>query len=87
MKQSQSGQGSIQLMRLFVFLQCHLLYGSDTWQELKDILDEDDLALVMCSEHRPNCLIQLMTQSLRHVLLQDNERSLLVSNTVPSTAL
>jgi putative membrane protein len=43
-------------------------------------LDEDDLALVMCSEHRPNCLIQLMTQSLRHVLLQDNERSLLDAN-------
>jgi predicted membrane chloride channel (bestrophin family) len=87
MKQSQSGPGSMQLMQLFVFLQCHLLYGSDTWQELKDILDEDDLALVMCSEHRPNCLIQLMTQSLRQVLLQDSERSLLVSDTVPSTIL
>jgi putative membrane protein len=43
-------------------------------------LDEDDLALVMCSEHRPNCLIQLMTQSLRQVLLQDSERSLLDAN-------
>jgi putative membrane protein len=63
-----------------VALKCHLLYGSDTWQELKDILDEDDLALVMCSEHRPNCLIQLMTQSLRQVLLQDSERSLLDAN-------
>ncbi|KAH8959221.1 hypothetical protein BDL97_06G068000 [Sphagnum fallax] len=61
-------------------LKCHLLYGSDTWQELKDVLEEDDLTFVLDSEHRPNCLIQLMTQSLRHVQLQDSERSLLDVN-------
>jgi putative membrane protein len=64
----------------FLFVQCHLLYGSDTWQELKDVLEEDDLTFVLDSEHRPNCLIQLMTQSLRHVQLQDGERSLLDAN-------
>jgi hypothetical protein len=80
--QLQSGKEIIAIVTTvtFLFVQCHLLYGSDTWQELKDVLEEDDLTFVLDSEHRPNCLIQLMTQSLRHVQLQDSERSLLVSN-------
>lgn len=66
-------------MLLFVSIQCHVLYGSDVAGELKDILDDDDLELVLSAKHRPNCLIQLMTELLKVVQLEDNERSLLVS--------
>lgn len=66
-------------MLLFVSFQCHVLYGSDVAGELKDILDDEDLELVLSAKHRPNCLIQLMTELLKVVQLEDNERSLLVS--------
>lgn len=66
-------------MLLFVSMQCHVLYGSDVAEELKDILDEDDLELVLSAKHRPNCLIQLMTELLKVVQLEDSERSLMVS--------
>lgn len=69
-----------QLTRLFAYIQCHLLYGSDIVEELGEILEEDDLALVLSAEHRPNCLIQLMTHSLKCIKFEDGERSLLVSN-------
>lgn len=60
-------------------MQCHLLYNSDIAEELKEILKEDDLALVLSAEHRPNCLIQLITHSLKCIKFEDGERSLLVS--------
>jgi predicted membrane chloride channel (bestrophin family) len=60
-----------------VALKCHLLYGSDFEKELREILKEDDLALVLSAEHRPNCLIQLMTHSLKCLKFEDGERSLL----------
>lgn len=65
--------------RTYWHLQCHLLHGSNIAEELEEILEEDDLALVMSSDHRPNCLIQLMTHTLKCAQLEDNERSLLVS--------
>lgn len=64
---------------LWANVQCHLLYGSDFEKELREILKEDDLALVLSAEHRPNCLIQLMTHSLKCLKFEDGERSLLVS--------
>lgn len=60
-------------------MQCHLLYNSDIEEELSEILEKDDLALVLSAEHRPNCLIQLITHSLKCIQLEDGERSLLVS--------
>lgn len=62
------------------YLQCHLLDGSDIEEDLKLLLDEEDLALVLSSDHRPNCLIQLMTQSMGLVNLSDNQKSLMVSS-------
>lgn len=60
-----------------VALKCHLLYNSDIAEELGEILKEDDLALVLSADHRPNCLIQLITHSLRCIKFEDGERSLL----------
>lgn len=58
--------------------QCHLLDGSDIYEDLKLLLDEEDLAVVMNSQHRPNCLLQLMTQCLSLVDTSDNRKSLMV---------
>lgn len=60
-------------------MQCHLLHGSDIAGELGEILEEDDLAIVLRAEHRPNCLIQLMTHSVKSIKLEDGERNSLVS--------
>jgi len=61
------------------FLQCHLLHGSDIAGERGEILEEDDAALVLRAEHRPNCLIQLITHSVKSLKLEDGERNILVS--------
>lgn len=63
-----------------VALKCHLLHGSDIAGELGEILEEDDLAVVLRAEHRPNCLIQLMTHAVKSIKLEDGERSSLDSN-------
>lgn len=63
-----------------VALKCHLLNGSDVAEELREILEEDDLALVLRAEHRPNCLIQLMTHSVKSIKFEDGERSPLEAN-------
>ncbi|KAL2610543.1 hypothetical protein R1flu_029116 [Riccia fluitans] len=68
------------IMSFPVALKCHLLDGSDVEEDLKVLLDEEDLALVLSSDHRPNCLIQLMTQSMRFMHLTDNEKSLMDAN-------
>ncbi|KAG0579184.1 hypothetical protein KC19_4G079700 [Ceratodon purpureus] len=63
-----------------VALKCHLLNGSDIAAELREILEEDDLALVLRAEHRPNCLIQLITHSVKSIKFEDGERSALDTN-------
>ncbi|KAG0591234.1 hypothetical protein KC19_1G160500 [Ceratodon purpureus] len=60
-----------------VALKCHLLYNSDIAEELGEILKEEDLELVLSAEHRPNCLIQLITHTLKCITFEDAERSLL----------
>ncbi|CAM6097853.1 unnamed protein product [Calypogeia fissa] len=68
------------IMAFPVALKCHLLDGSDVYEDLKLLLDEEDLAVVMNSAHRPNCLLQLMTQSLALVDLTDSQRGLMEAN-------
>lgn len=65
------------------FVQCHLLNGLDIAEELREILEEDDLEIVLRAEHRPNCLIQLMTQSVKTINFEGGERSSLVSERTP----
>lgn len=48
--------------------------------ELGEILEEDDLALVLRAEHRPNSIIQLMTHSVKSIEFKDGEQSCLVSH-------
>ncbi|KAI5074800.1 hypothetical protein GOP47_0010761 [Adiantum capillus-veneris] len=65
------------IMAFPVSLKCHLIYGSDTPSELQRLLQHDDLAFVLKSQHRPNCLIQLISQAMDLLHLEKTDRVLL----------
>ncbi|KAI7755059.1 hypothetical protein M8C21_006526 [Ambrosia artemisiifolia] len=62
-----------------VALKCHLVHGSDTGNDLKNLLDDDDLAVVLRSNHRPRCVIQFISQSLQMLNLEPSKRTTLES--------
>ncbi|KAM0048319.1 putative bestrophin/UPF0187 [Helianthus debilis subsp. tardiflorus] len=62
-----------------VALKCHLVHGSDTGKDLKNLLEDDDLALVLRSNHRPRCVIQFISQSLQMLNLEPSKRTTLES--------
>uniref|UniRef100_A0A2P2PIV2 Uncharacterized protein n=1 Tax=Rhizophora mucronata TaxID=61149 RepID=A0A2P2PIV2_RHIMU len=62
-----------------VALKCHLIYGSDFGQDLRNLLEVGDLKVVLNSRHRPHCIIEFISQSLRLLNLEDSTRYLLES--------
>ena len=60
-------------------MQCHLVYESDLGRDLGDLLEEDDLAIVLSSNHRPRCIIQLISQSMQLLDLEEQKRIVLVN--------
>ncbi|KAJ8748944.1 hypothetical protein K2173_013381 [Erythroxylum novogranatense] len=62
-----------------IALKCHLIYGSDVLQDLRNLLDVDDLAVVLHSRHPPRCIIQFISQSLRLLNLEESKRTMLES--------
>lgn len=48
-----------------VALKCHVIYGSDIADDLRSVVEEDDLSLILKSKHRPRCVIQFISQSLQ----------------------
>ncbi|KAI3796559.1 hypothetical protein L1987_39234 [Smallanthus sonchifolius] len=62
-----------------VALKCHLIHGSDTGKDLKNLLEDDDLALVLSSNHRPRCITQFISQSLQSLNLESSKRITLES--------
>ncbi|KAG2284930.1 hypothetical protein Bca52824_044534 [Brassica carinata] len=48
-----------------VALKCHVIYGSDVADDLRNVVEEDDLSLILQSKHRPRCVIQFISQSLQ----------------------
>ncbi|XP_027336307.1 UPF0187 protein At3g61320, chloroplastic-like [Abrus precatorius] len=62
-----------------IALKCHLLYGSDARRDLQHVLEVDDLAVIMNSNHRPRCVIEFMSHSIRQLKLEDSRRNLLES--------
>ncbi|KAJ0837220.1 putative bestrophin/UPF0187 [Helianthus annuus] len=62
-----------------VALKCHLVHGSDTGKDLKNLLEDDDLAVVLRSNHRPRCIIQFISQSLQMLNLEPSKRTSLES--------
>ncbi|RVW81187.1 UPF0187 protein, chloroplastic [Vitis vinifera] len=56
---------------------CHVIYGSDIRQDLQNLLEVDDLAVVLSSKHRPRCIIEFISQSLQLLNLDDAKRHVL----------
>ncbi|KAL9245353.1 hypothetical protein vseg_019015 [Gypsophila vaccaria] len=67
------------IMAFPISLKCHLLYDSDVRKELQNVLEADDLAVVLSSNHRPHCIIQLISQTLQLLKLEDTKRTVLES--------
>ncbi|KAK6141029.1 hypothetical protein DH2020_025230 [Rehmannia glutinosa] len=56
----------LQYIKAFpVALKCHITYDSDIAQDLQNLLEADDLAVVLSSKHRPRCIIEFISQSLQ----------------------
>lgn len=55
-----------------------MLYGSDVRSDLQHLLEVDDLAVVMNSKHRPRCIIEFISQSIRLLKLEESRRNVLV---------
>ncbi|KAL2335958.1 hypothetical protein Fmac_010404 [Flemingia macrophylla] len=62
-----------------IALKCHVLYGSDIRRDLQHMLEVDDLAVVMNSNHRPRCIIEFISQSIQVLQLDDSRRTVLES--------
>lgn len=56
-----------------------MIYGSDFGEDLKPLLDGDELAVVLNSKHRPRCIIGFISQSLKLLKLDEAKRNILVS--------
>lgn len=67
------------IMAFPVALKCHVIYGSDIRQDLQNMLEVDDLAVVLSSKHRPRCIIEFISQSLQLLNLDDAKRHVLES--------
>lgn len=59
-------------------MQCHVTYGSDIGQDLRNRIEGDDLAMILKSKHRPRCIIEFISQSLRLLNLEESKRNVLV---------
>ncbi|KAL4191576.1 hypothetical protein AMTRI_Chr07g30530 [Amborella trichopoda] len=68
------------IMAFPVALKCHVIYGSDIHQDLRDLLDEGDLEVVLSSKHHPRCIIEFISQSLQLVHLDEAKRNILESH-------
>ncbi|KAL4363324.1 hypothetical protein GQ457_04G031580 [Hibiscus cannabinus] len=67
------------IMAFPVALKCHVLYGSDIGSDLQNLLEVDDLAVILNSMHRPRCIIDFISQSLKVLNLDETKRTMLES--------
>ncbi|XVF80058.1 hypothetical protein PTKIN_Ptkin15bG0040100 [Pterospermum kingtungense] len=68
------------IMAFPVALKCHVMYGSDIGRDLQNLLEVDDLAVVLNSKHRPRCIIEFISQTLKVLNLEESKRTMLESN-------
>ncbi|XWS32197.1 hypothetical protein CRYUN_Cryun23aG0139700 [Craigia yunnanensis] len=77
-----SSDGSIKsallhyIMAFPVALKCHVMYGSDIGRDLQNLLEEDDLVVVLNSKHRPRCIIEFISQTLKVLNLEESKRTM-----------
>jgi hypothetical protein len=62
----------------YCYLQCHVTYGSNIGQDLQNLLEAGDLAIVLKSRHRPRYIIEFISQCLQLLNLDESMRNLLV---------
>ncbi|KAF8027045.1 hypothetical protein BT93_E0077 [Corymbia citriodora subsp. variegata] len=67
------------IMAFPVALKCHVTYGSDISRDLRNRIEGDDLAVILKSKHRPRCIIEFISQSLRLLNLEESKRHVLES--------
>ncbi|XVF73210.1 hypothetical protein PTKIN_Ptkin12aG0183000 [Pterospermum kingtungense] len=67
------------IMAFPVALKCHVMYGSDIGRDLQNLLEVDDLAVVLNSKHRPRCVIEFISQTLKVLNLEESKRTMLES--------
>lgn len=59
-------------------LQCHVISDSDIRADLKNLLEEDDIDVVVSAKHRPRCLIEFITQGLQMLQLEEPKQNIMV---------
>ena len=57
-----------------------MIYGSDIADDLRNVVEEDDLSLILKSKHRPRCVIQFISQSLQLLNLDSTKINTLVKH-------
>ncbi|KAK4266831.1 hypothetical protein QN277_023700 [Acacia crassicarpa] len=67
------------IMAFPMALKCHVLNGSDIKRDLQHVLEVDDLAVLSNSKHRPRCIIEFISQSLKLLKLEGSIRNVLES--------
>ncbi|CAA7410579.1 unnamed protein product [Spirodela intermedia] len=67
------------IMAFPVALKCHVIYNSDIIADLKSILDEDDLAIILRSKHRPRCIIEFISRSIQLLHTEEAKRCVMES--------
>ncbi|XP_076899641.1 voltage-dependent chloride channel 1, chloroplastic-like [Bidens hawaiensis] len=67
------------IMAFPVALKCHLVYESDIGTDLNGLLEDDDLAILLSSNHHPRCIIQFISQSMKLLDLEEPKRTVLES--------
>lgn len=65
------------IMAFPVALKCHVMHGSDIENDLRNVIEVDDLAVVVKSLHRPRCVIEFISQTLRRLKLDTSRRQAL----------
>jgi hypothetical protein len=67
------------MLHLCFLFQCHITSNSDIRKDLQDLLAEDDLNVVLSSNHRPRCIIEFISQSLQILDFGEQRRSVMVA--------
>lgn len=61
-----------------LLLQCHVIHGSDIAQDLQTLIEPEDLSVIVSSTHRPRCIIDFISQTLRMLNLEESKLNVLV---------
>ncbi|KAI3703198.1 hypothetical protein L1987_73104 [Smallanthus sonchifolius] len=67
------------IMAFPVALKCHLVNESDIGRDLHGLLEDDDLQILLSSNHHPLCIIQFISQSMKLLDIEEPKQTVLES--------